>query len=338
MNPDQSPQHSHKCDISRVDEPCSEALAQYRRALGTGTLPASEVSPCLWELHLVAELPDSPELVRLIPPEIAAHAVLRPLEDAFLARGREIDSTKAVFSAFTEAWAGARRDEEPPLTYLDGGELISRALRMAVDACETELLTAQPGGGRAQHLLQEALERDLRLLDRGVRQRTIYQHTVRSHQPTMSYIEQIGNAGAEVRTLTEVFDRMIICDRKVAFIPVTVPRANSALRIYDPGLVRFLAQFFDNAWDRSTPIVDGGSPLRSPTVTSDIQRAILRAVVGGETDDSIARRLGMSRRSVAEHVRRISVQLGSNSRAQLGYLLATSGLMEDPEEEATAVV
>ncbi|MFJ3176457.1 LuxR C-terminal-related transcriptional regulator [Streptomyces roseus] len=315
-----------------------DALAQYRQALGTGTLAASDVSPCLWELGLVAPLPDSPDLVRLIPPDIAAHAVLRPVEDAHLARGREIDSTKAVFSAFTEAWSRALRDEESPLTYLDGGQLISGALRMAVDACEGELLTAQPGGGRAPHLLQEALERDLRLLERGVRQRTIYQHTVRSHQPTMSYIEQIGDAGAEVRTLTEVFDRMIICDRKVAFIPVTVPRASSALQIRDPGLVRFLAQFFDNAWDRSTPIVDGGSPLRSPTVTSDIQRAILRAVVGGETDDAIARRLGMSRRSVAEHVRRVSVQLGSNSRAQLGYLLATSALLEDPEEGDTSVV
>lgn len=36
----------------------------------------------------------------------------------------------------------------------------------------------------------------------------------------------------------------------------------------------------------------------------------------------------MSRRSVAEHVRRVSEQLGSRSRAQLGYLVATSGLLE----------
>lgn len=49
--------------------------------------------------------------------------------------------------------------------------------------------------------------------------------------------------------------------------------------------------------------------------------------MGGETDESIARRLGMSRRSVAEHVRRVSERLGSNSRAQLGYLVATSGLL-----------
>ncbi|MEU2837587.1 LuxR C-terminal-related transcriptional regulator [Streptomyces sp. NPDC007076] len=68
-------------------------------------------------------------------------------------------------------------------------------------------------------------------------------------------------------------------------------------------------------------------PLRTPVVTSDPQRTILQAVVGGETDESIARRLGMSRRSVAEHVRRVSERLGSNSRAQLGCLIGPAGGM-----------
>ncbi|MFI6058565.1 helix-turn-helix transcriptional regulator [Streptomyces sp. NPDC051286] len=70
------------------------------------------------------------------------------------------------------------------------------------------------------------------------------------------------------------------------------------------------------------------APRRSPAITSDLQRTILPAVVGGETDASIARRLGMSRRSVAEHMRTVSEQLGSNSRAQLGHPLATSGLLD----------
>lgn len=88
------------------------------------------------------------------------------------------------------------------------------------------------------------------------------------------------------------------------------------------------ARHFDEAWDRSVPVRPERVPLRTPVVTSDLQRTILQAVVGGETDQSIARRLGMSRRSVAEHVRRVSEQLGSRSRAQLGYLVATSGLLE----------
>ncbi|MFD5186588.1 LuxR C-terminal-related transcriptional regulator [Streptomyces sp. NPDC058357] len=100
-----------------------------------------------------------------------------------------------------------------------------------------------------------------------------------------------------------------------------------ALRIQHPALVRFLARNFDEAWARAVPVRPERVPLRTPVVTSDLQRTILQAVVGGEADESIARRLGMSRRSVAEHVRRVSEQLGSDSRAQLGYLVATSGLL-----------
>ncbi|MFE3943172.1 hypothetical protein ACFXPV_15060 [Streptomyces sp. NPDC059118] len=47
----------------------------------------------------------------------------------------------------------------------------------------------------------------------------------------------------------------------------------------------------------------------------------------GPIEAAIARRLGMSRRSVTEHMRRVSEQPGSNCRAQLGCLVATSGLL-----------
>ncbi|WP_128378680.1 LuxR C-terminal-related transcriptional regulator [Streptomyces cavernae] len=262
-----------------------------------------------------------------VPPEAAAFSVLTPLEESIAGQQSALRSARSVLAAFGEVYADVRRGERPPLTLLDGVELINRMLEAAVDACREEMLTAQPGGGRPEGALSEAVERDVRLLSRGVRQRTIYQHTVRSHPTTLSYIERVTAAGAEVRTLAEVFDRMIICDREVAFIPVA-EEDEVALQVRHPALVRFLARFFDNAWTRSVPVLTDS--LRTPTITSDIQRTILTGVVSGETDDSIARRLGMSRRSVAEHIRKVSQRLETNSRAQLGFRLATSGLL-DPE-------
>jgi biotin operon repressor len=308
---------------------CDTALIRYRDALSTGTAPRAEIPECLWSLKLAKECPDAPESAVVVPPEAAAFAVLGPMEEAIAGQQKELQAAKALFAIFSETYIDARRHEQPPLTLLTGGDLISEALEAAVDGCRTELLTAQPGGGRSPQLLGEALERDLRLLARGVAQRTIYQHTVRSHQATIAYIEKVTEAGAEVRTLTEVFERMIICDREVAFIPVSEQRGLAALQIRQPGLVRFLAKFFDNAWGRAIPVVPGSTPVRSSVATADVRRAILQAVVSGETDDSIARRLGMSRRSVVEHIRKVSEQLESNSRAQLGYLLATSGLLGD---------
>ncbi|WP_319680419.1 LuxR C-terminal-related transcriptional regulator [Streptomyces sp. AK02-01A] len=327
MKDDHSSTRACDCRESSPDRPCDAALAAYRRALVEGDLPQDEVPGCLRSLHLVVEDRDSPGFMIPISPETASFAALGPIEEALARQRRNLRSARAALSVFETLYADVHRQEQPALTRLTGHAAISRALDAAVGSCHEELRTAQPGGGRPSHVLGEALPRDLRTLQRGVRQRTIYQHTVRTHPATLSYIEQVVAAGAEIRTLAEVVDRLIICDRDVAFIPFS-EEPNTALRVQHPALVRFLVKNFDNAWARSVPVSPDEAPTRSPVITSDLQRTILLAVVNGETDASIARRVGMSRRSVAEHMRRVSAQLGSNSRAQLGYLLATSGLLD----------
>ncbi|MFI7501489.1 LuxR C-terminal-related transcriptional regulator [Streptomyces sp. NPDC049687] len=316
------------CECGNTDFPCKEGISMYRHALGRGGIPRHDTPRCLRALQLVTEDVRSPDTFTPVPPHVAAFGVLHPIEEAILKQQQDLRSAMAALSVFEDEYTSARSREEPLLTLLSGDHVITRALEAAVGNCTHELLTAQPGGGREPHLLAEALHRDLGNLKRGVRQRTIYQHSVRSHQPTLAYVERVTEAGAEVRTLAEVFERVIICDQEVAFIPVSPERSNAALQIRDPAVVRFLARWFENAWSRSLAVDPVRSPPKSAVVMSDVRRTILQAVIAGETDDSIARRLGMSRRSVVEHVRKVSQELGSSSRAQLGYLLATSGLLD----------
>ncbi|MGW3731546.1 LuxR C-terminal-related transcriptional regulator [Streptomyces sp. NPDC005148] len=327
MKDDQSGPRACDCRESSPDRPCETALAAYRRGLMQGSLPQDGAPACLRALQLVVTDRDAPGSLIPVPPETASFAALGPIEEAIDQQRRNLRAVRASLAAFEGLYAEVHRLEQPVLTRLVGRAVISKALDAAVGSCQEELLTAQPGGGRPSHVLGEALPRDLRMLQRGVRQRTIYQHTVRSHRATLSYIEQVTSAGAEVRTVAEVVDRVIVCDREIAFVPVP-DEPHTALRVQHPALVSMVVRQFDNAWSRSVPIRPDGAPLRSSVIMSDLQRTILLAVVGGETDASIARRLGMSRRSVAEHMRKVSEQLGSNSRAQLGYLLATSGLLD----------
>lgn len=304
----------------------------YRRALDGERLSAQDVPDCLRDLQLVMTDPHAPDRIVAVPPGPAAHAVLNPLQDRIEEQQRTVRFLQAAFVSFQGIYSDSRKDELPTLTLLTGEDLINKALENAVADCREELLTAQPGGGRAAHVLGDAIGRDMRLLARGVRQRTIYQHTARSHQATLAYIEKVTAAGAEVRTSAEVFERLIICDRQVAFIPVSDERRGAALQVRHPALVRFMTQSFETSWARAVPVQPEQSPVRPQFINSDIQRTILFAVVSGETDDSIARRLGMSRRSVAEHVRKVSQRLNSTSRAQLGYLLALSGLLDQADE------
>ncbi|GAA5057132.1 hypothetical protein GCM10023336_30640 [Streptomyces similanensis] len=55
-----------------------------------------------------------------------------------------------------------------------------------------------------------------------------------------------------------------------------------------------------------------------------LDRTIARAM----TDAVIADRLGMNVRTAREHIAKLAAALGSASRAQLGYLIARSGILD----------
>ncbi|WP_280717711.1 LuxR C-terminal-related transcriptional regulator [Kitasatospora sp. MAP5-34] len=236
-----------------------------------------------------------------------------------------IRSTHAAFSALETVHAESSKRDGAGYSLIRGSETISEVLSASVAACRSELLTTQPGTSRPAELLARALESEIPRLRQGIKQRTIYQHKIRFDGPTMEYIDLITAVGGQVRTTSALFDRLIIIDRETAFIPVDDEREVSALQIHHPGIVRYLGKIFDHIWERAIDV--GSVSAKHTPQISDTQRAILHHLVSGQTDEWIARRVGLSRRSIAEHVRKISEQLGSSSRAQLGYLIALNGVL-----------
>ncbi|MGW3361139.1 response regulator transcription factor, partial [Streptomyces bungoensis] len=58
------------------------------------------------------------------------------------------------------------------------------------------------------------------------------------------------------------------------------------------------------------------------------QHAIAALLVEGHTDAVVAERLGMNVRTARVHIARLAATLGSESRSQLGYLIARSGILD----------
>lgn len=61
-----------------------------------------------------------------------------------------------------------------------------------------------------------------------------------------------------------------------------------------------------------------------------MQRTIAQLLIEGHVDEAIARRLGMNVRTCRAHIAKLATTLGSGSRAQLGYLIARSGILGRP--------
>lgn len=207
-----------------------------------------------------------------------------------------------------------------PLTEIRGLPAINRFLDAAVDDAGTELQTAQPAGARRASVLETAVDRDIRALQRGVRMRTLYQHTARRSRATREHVERTREHGAQVRTLDEFFNRLIVIDRRLAIIPGHVPEM--ALAIHEPGIVSYLADIFDRSWERAHDYEERGE-ISESDIASEVRQLTVRMLTEGHSDPASAKRVGVSTRTYATYVAALKEEYGVETRFQLGYAMGT---------------
>jgi DNA-binding CsgD family transcriptional regulator/sugar-specific transcriptional regulator TrmB len=285
-----------------------------------------EPAPCLLEFALLHPDPDDPDWLRPVPPSIALAQQIQPLEREIQDRRRLTLDLADAFQPFL-ALSAQKPATTHAITVLEGNARIHAALDVAVAEARTEVLTVQPGGSRPEHILSQALERSKPLIERGLAMRTLYQHTVRHSQSTFAYVDQMAGAKVEIRTLEQLIERLIICDDTVAFIPAQDDN-QIALELRHPGLVQYLIKVFEHLWQRATPLMDEVPYESTPEGITGVQRSIAKLLIEGHVDEAIARRLGMNVRTCRAHIAKLAAALGSGSRAQLGYLIAQSGILE----------
>ncbi|KOX00888.1 hypothetical protein ADK65_14160 [Streptomyces sp. NRRL B-1140] len=307
---------------------CEEGGRLYANALRAGRVPRADVeaAPCLVEFALLHPDPDDPDWLRPVPPAVALAQRLNPIENEITERRRVSIELSDAFAPFM-ALSAQTTTSGDSITVLEGSERINAALNLATAQCQTEMLTIQPSGHRPERSLIQGLERDRPLIERGVRIRTLYPHTARHNPERLAYAGQFSDGKVEHRTIDGLMERLIICDETVAFIP-TRDDQKVALELRHPGLVSYLIKVFEFMWDRAVPLSAGAPYETAPDGITELQHSIAKLLVEGHVDEAIARRLGMNVRTCRAHIAKLAHALGSGSRAQLGYLIAQSGILE----------
>ncbi|MER7580836.1 LuxR C-terminal-related transcriptional regulator [Kitasatospora sp. NPDC097691] len=308
-------------------------LRDAAETLETDRESVAEAVRRLERMHLLRPLPagacGTPRFVP-VDPDVAAAGLLAPLESDLRRRLADTQRVRGELALLGRVYA---ESPTPGRAGLDEVNELGTVIDLIADAtarCREEALTCQPGGGRAPHLLEQAYTRDLTMLRRGVRMRTLYQHTARHHAPTQEYVQRISQVGAEVRTTSELFGRMIAFDREVVFIPHQ-DNPDAAVVIRDRSTVAYLCAVFDQWWSQADPY----TPARfsRSAAAGEIKEAIVRLLAEGLKDEVIARRLGMSLRTCRKHIAEIMETLGAESRFQAGYRARAT---VDPEGRGAA--
>ena len=242
-----------------------------------------------------------------------------------------------TFAELGQTYRRATRSDVGAIAELRGIPQIDNFLSAMITDARKELLTAQPYGRRPADQLAQAENRDLRALDRGVKMRTLYQHSARQSPATREYVAELAAHGGEVRTLDEFFKRLIIVDREVAVIPATEDH-HTALALRDKSLVAYLVDIFERSWERGRPFT-AHEARNEKAIAADVRAMTIRLLVEGHSDPASAKRLGVSTRTYAGYIAALKDEYGVQTRFQLGHAMGRASgdadlteLLEDSEE------
>jgi len=241
-----------------------------------------------------------------------------------------------TFTSLGQTYRKSPHASERPITEIRGFANINSFIQASVSDCREELLTAQPHGRRPAPILAVAVERDIRALSRGIRMRTLYQHSARHSPATRDYVAEVTAHGAEVRTLDEFFNRMIVMDRHVVIIP-GADGHHVAIAIHDKSLISYLVDIFERSWERARLFTNNESKTER-SIAEDVRAMTIRMLVEGHSDPASAKRLGVSTRTYAGYIASLKEEYSVQTRFQLGHAmgrLATTTAIE-PDETKSA--
>lgn len=295
--------------------------------------PQRSAFDLLVELNLI-QLDREDDRWRALEPSNAQSHVVSPLGSEGAKLLDESARWARAFQSVAQSW---RRSPEAqssgPFTYLHH-EAISPYLTALISEAEEELLTAQPQAGRDAHSLAAAALRDIEALERGISMRTLYQHSARRQTITQKYVAQVTARGAEVRTLDEFFNRMIVVDRRVAVIP-GADGLTTAVAIREPAVVTYLVDVFDRSFARGRPFVSSEATVMK-AIAAEQRAMTIRMLIEGHADAVSAKRLGVSPRTYAGYVADLKDEYEAETRFQLGYTMGRLGVTGQDTGEGTA--
>jgi hypothetical protein len=281
-------------------------------------------------LHLLQRAAGTEDAWSAVAPRAAAARALAPLALRMRDTQEEMDRLRCRLDSLTPAYEAGAAQRDPERSgslelVTDLGAVRAIIAELAA-GCTEELLTSQPGGGRPVETLEEAIGRDESMLARGVRIRTIYQHTARYNRPTAAYVERVTALGAQVRTLGDGLMRMLVFDGHTGLMAVRgsngTPLNGAALVVREPNVVGFMTAAFERSWLGAQPFPTSVGPDLARSISEELRQTIVQLLSEGTEDKVIARRLGMSERTCARHIAEIMRAAGARSRFQAGWLLS----------------
>ncbi|MER5759888.1 helix-turn-helix domain-containing protein [Streptomyces sp. NPDC002082] len=281
--------------------------------------PAPAVRRSLQELQdqgLVVRTPTRPARFRPAPPDLAISVLANSLH-------QRIDQAKLAAAELTALWQQGRIEHEPPVQIVQGADANIRYFQQVQRSTTGEVLTFDmPPYVLAGMPTQTEVQ--LELMAKGVTYRTVYDRTALAGTEQMELARTLNRQGEKARVVGGLPLKLLIADRTTALVPFVLAGERQTLVLKASPLLDGLLALFESQWERGTPLW-GSGPAADEISEEDVQ--LLGFAAAGHTDEIIARRLGVNRRTVERRMRRLMDRLGARTRFQAGIQASRLGLL-----------
>ncbi len=218
------------------------------------------------------------------------------------------------------------QNDTPEVEYLAGIDAIRLRLDTLAASVTCEVMNFSPTK-QTEADINAGKESTVRYVGSSVKSRSIYLHSALKHPPTAEYIQWLACRGFEIRTTPALPSRMVIFDRKIAVLPMSSDDSRKgAVVLYGKATVTAFCSLFDWIWERAIPINLQMANRDDVGVSQEMEAIWLLAQ--GYTDETVAKRLGVSPRTSRRIVESVMRRLGARSRFQAGVFAERNGLLD----------
>lgn len=280
---------------------------------------AARILAKLVDRGLVTRLPGRPARFAAVMPDLAASTLIA-------SRERELRLLRSHAQQLADAHRRESAGGHPAelIEVIEGAPNVREAFVRLQRGAQREMRVfdkppytgEQPEGNPDEYQL---------LGDGRVRYRTLYERSALTIPGRMSEIWNGIRYGERARVTGELPMKMVLCDDRLALIPVSTSDcpADAAYLVHPSSLLDALAGLFEAFWGRAVPLNQASPEGDRELADEDLD--LVGLLASGATDETIARTLGWSVRTVHRHVHRLMASAGADTRFQAGMQAVRRG-------------
>lgn len=306
-----------------------DAANLYEHLLQTGPLGikngALPRDPALRELLYHHFAIATTTLVSAVAPERALRIALASWRDETSQSLDRLLASSAALERLQELWERRAGPAGRLVTLLTDPDIIGSVSADLTLEAKRDVLTFSVEATR--HKLVPVVPPAAHLMEQGVQFRAIWEKACWERPEGPANLARCLNAGSRIRLTPKLPMKMVLVDDVAALVPLTPTGTDAALLIRSHVLLGALRELFESHWEMAVPAP--GSTNQSRIDQADpVAVMILRLLAAEVPDVVIARRLGISDRTLRRHVSALQRELNASTRFALACAAMRRGLLD----------